>query len=281
MRLATGRSDTIIVNSRRAAPLPIRALDVAGRPVAGAPIRYAWAGGDSLPVDTAGTVTCARPGDLFVRVSLGSISARLFIRCRPVEYVRFPGPVQFILGDSEMNRPVPLPVTAYGADGRPVVVFAGRAEVLDSGVATLRGLILYPRSRGISVAGVYIGERAAWTGVHVYQRVDTLAALDTLLRVDPEQRLFAVPLRLERGEFTRQRLPPGGWMLTMLPEEDNDPNPIRIRIEGAACQANIFNTARRFVCFAGPSASVIIYRPFRGSQTSVERGYLLVRWVFT
>lgn len=281
VRLATGRSDTIIVNSRRATPLPIRALDAAGRVVAGAPIRYAWAGGDSLPVDTAGTVTCTRPGDLAVRVSLGTISARLFVRCRPVEYVRFPGPVQFILGDSEMNRPVPLPVTAYGADGRPVVVFAGRAEVLDTAVATLRGLILYPRSRGITHAGAYIGERNAATGVHVYQRVDTLAALDTLLRVDPEQRLFAVPLRLESGEFTRQRLPPGVWMLTMLPEEDNDPNPIRLRIEGAACQANILNTPRRFACWAGPSASVIIYRPFRKSQTSAERGYLLVRWLFT
>lgn len=281
VRLATGRSDTIIVNSRRATPLPIRALDAAGRAVAGAPIRYAWAGGDSLPVDTAGTVTCTRPGDLAVRVSLGSISARVFVRCRPVEYVRFPGPVQFILGDSEMDRPVPLPVTAYGADGRPVVVFAGRAEVLDSGVATLRALTLYPRARGITLAGAYIGDRNAAIGVHIYQRVSTPTALDTLLRVQPKQRLFAVPLRLESGEFFRQRLPPGSWMLTMLPEEDHDPNGIRLRIEGAACQANIFNTPRRFACWAGPSASLIIYRPFRRSQTSVETGYLLVRWLFT
>ena len=281
MRLATGRSDTVIVNSRRATPLSIQALDAAGRAVAGAPIRYAWAGGDSLPVDTAGTVTCTRSGDLAVRVSLGRISARVFVRCRPVEYVRFPGPVQFILGDSEMNRPVPLPVSAYGADGRLVVVFAGRAEVPDSGVATLRGLILYPRSRGITHAGVYIGERAAWTGVHVYQRVDTLAALDTLLRVDPQQRLFAVPLRLEGGEFTRQRLPPGGWMLTMLPEEDHDANGIRLRIEGAACQANLLNTPRRFGCWAGPNAAVVIYRPFASRQTPAESGYLLVRWLFT
>ena len=280
VRLATGRSDTVIVNSRRATALPIQALDAAGRAVAGAPIRYAWAGGDSLPVDTAGTVTCTRPGDLAVRVSLGRISARVFVRCRPVEYVRFPGPVQFILGDSEMNRPIQLPVTAYGADGRPVVVFAGGAEVSDTGVAMLRGLTLYPRSRGITTAGAYIGERAAWTGVHIYQRVDTLAALDTLLRVDPEQRLFAVPLRLKSGEFTRQRLPPGGWMLTMLPEEDHGPNPIRLRIEGAACQANILNTPRRFVCWAGPTAFVIIYRPFNRTQLSAETGYLLVRPVF-
>jgi hypothetical protein len=205
----------------------------------------------------------------------------VFVHCRPVEYLRFPGPVQFILGDSIMNRPRRLPVTAYGADGHPVVVFAGRVEVVDSGVATFRGLTLYPLSRGITAAGAHIGERTAWTGVHIYQRVDTLAALDTLLRVDPQQRLFAVPLRLESGELTRQRLPPGGWMLTMLPEEDHDPNPIRLRIEGAACQANILNTPRRFGCWAGPNAAVVIYRPFASRQTPAESGYLLVRWLFT
>ena len=280
VRLTTGRSDTVIVNNRRATPLPIQAVDAAGRAVTEAPIRYAWTGGDSLPVDTAGTVTCTRAGDVVVRVSLGHISARVFVRCRPVEYLRFPGPVQFILGDSAMNRPLRLPVTAYGPDGQRVVVLAGSASVHDTAVAILGGLTLYPRSRGITATGVYIGGRAAWTGVHIYQRVDTLAALDTLMRVAREQRLVAVPLRLESGEFTRQRLPPGGWMLTMLPEEDHDPNPIRLRVEGAACQANILNTPRRFVCWAGPTATVIIYRPFSRNPLSAETGYLLVRPVF-
>lgn len=226
-------------------------------------------------------MTCTRPGDLAVRASLGSLTVRVFVRCRPVQYVRIPGPLQFILGDSEMNRPLPLPVEAYGADGRRVVVFAGSADVLESGVATLRGLTLYPRARDITLAGAYIGDRTAAIGVHIYQRVSTPTALDTLLRVQPKQRLFAVPLRLESGEFFRQRLPPGSWMLTMLPEEDHDPNGSAYVIEGAACQANIFNTPRRFACWAGPSAAVVIYRPFRRRQTSVETGYLLVRWLFT
>ena len=127
-------------------------------------------------------MTCTRPGDLAVRASLGSLTVRVFVRCRPVQYVRIPGPLQFILGDSEMNRPLPLPVEAYGADSRRVVVFAGSADVLDSGVATLRGLILYPRARGITLAGAYIGDRTAAIGVHIYQRVSTPTALDTLLR---------------------------------------------------------------------------------------------------
>jgi hypothetical protein len=170
--------------------------------------------------------------------------------------------VQFILGDSEMSRPFQLPVEAYGADGRPVTLFVAGVSIADSSVAVLNGLTLYPRARGITMAWARIGNRGAGTGVHIYQRVSTLGALDTLLRVPPNQRLFAVPLRLESGQLYRQRLPPGGWMLTMLPEDDKDPNGIRLRIQGAGCQANLLNTPRRFGCEAGPTAAVIVYRLF-------------------
>jgi hypothetical protein len=189
--------------------------------------------------------------------------------------------MQFILGDSEMSRPLRLPIEAYGADGRPVTLFVAAVSIADSGVAALKGLTLYPRSRGITMAWARIGNRDAGIGVHIYQRVSTLAALDTMVRVPPNQRLFAVPLRLETGQSYRQRLPPGGWMLTMLPEDDHDPNRIRLRIEGADCQANLLNTPRRFGCGAGPNAAVIIYRPFRKRDASIETGYLLVRWLFT
>lgn len=281
VRLAAGASDTIIVNSRRPTPLPVKALDAEGRIVAKAPIRYTRMNGDSLPMDSLGVMTCTRAGDLTVRAALANLATLISVLCRPVEYVRLPGPLQFILGDSEMDGPSLLPVTAYGPDGHPVVVFSGRADVVDNGVAVLRGLTLYPRSRGITRTDAYIGDRGAAVGVHVYQRVDTLGALDTLLRVIPEQRLFAVPLHLGSGELLRQRLPPGSWMLTMLPELDPDPYGVRLRIEGASCQANIFNTPRRFACSAGSSAKVIIYRSFRKNDTRVATGYLLVRWLFT
>ena len=281
VRLVAGTSDTIVVNNRLPTLLPVHALDAAGRAVAAPPIRFKWVDGDSLPLDTIGTVSCTRPGDLGVRATLGNLAIRVVVRCRPVQYVRIPGPLQFVLGDSEMTRPLLLPVTAYGSDGRPVVVVAGSVDVLDTAVARLRGLTLYPRSRGITLVDAYIGDHSASIGVHIYQRVSTLAALDTLLRVPPNQRLFAVPLRLESGQFYRQRLPPGGWMLTMLPEEDKDPNGIRLRIEGAACQANFLNTPRRFGCGVGTSGSVVIYRPFRQRETPVATGYLLVRWLFT
>jgi hypothetical protein len=281
VRLTAGAGDTVIVNSSWPTRLPVRAVDAAGGTVAGAPIRFQWAGGDSLAVDTTGAVTCTRRGDLLVHAALGSLATRVLVRCRPVKYVRIPGPIQFVLGDSELTRPRALPVEAYGANGRRVALIAGSAWMGDSSVAALHGLTVYPRSRGITIASAHVGDGDAGTGVHVYQRVDTLAALDTLLRVRPQQRLLAVPLRLASGEFRRQRLPRGGWMLTMLPEdEEHDPNAIRLRVEGAHCQPHFLNAPRRFGCGVDSAATVIVYRVFSNRSRSVVRGYLLVRWLF-
>ena len=280
VRLGTDSSDTLIVNNRSPAELPVHAFDAAGRTIAAAPIHLAWVSGDSMPIDSAGRITCTRQGDLTVRASLSSLVANVFIRCRPTQYVRIPGPIQFILGDSEMMRPLVLPVAAYAANGRPVTLFDATLHIKDQDIATLEGLTLYPRARGITLAWARIGNVEGGIGVHVYQRVSSLSALDTLLRVPPDKRLFAVPLRLERGEFHRQRLPPGGWMLAMMPEDDHDPYRIHLRVENAGCQPNFLNAPRRWGCGARDSSAVVVYRPFGKSDTSVATGYLLVRWLF-
>ena len=158
MRLSAGASDTVIINSRWPSRLPVRALDAAGRPVVAAPIRYAWIGGESLPVTPAGDLTCIRRGDVTVRATLGRYTRRLVVRCRPVRWVRIPGPLQFVLGDSALSRPLALPVEAYDSAARRVALVAGSAMVGDSGVASLRGLMLYPRSRGITLAWAHVGD---------------------------------------------------------------------------------------------------------------------------
>ena len=280
VRLGTDSSDTLIVNNRSPVALPVHAFDAAGRTIAAAPIHLAWVSGDSMPIDSAGRITCKGRGDLTVRASLASLVANVFVRCRPTEYVRIPGPIQFILGDSEMMRPLVLPVAAYAANGRPVTMFDATVHIKDEDIATLDGLTLYPRSRGITLAWARVGNVDAGIGVHIYQRVNSLTALDTLLRVPPGQRLFAVPLRLESGEFHRQRLPPGGWMLAMLPEDDHDPYRIHLRVENGHCQPNFLNAPRRWACGDRDSAALIVYRPYRKSDTSVGTGYLLVRWLF-
>ena len=278
VRLSVGPSDTIIMNNAGLAPLGVHALDAAGDSLA-TPVRYRWTGGDSLAVGDDGRVDCSRRGDVTVRAAAAELSALLTIHCRPVAHVRIPGPLQFVLGDSDMMRPFAVPLEAYDKAGRPVSMIAG-ALTVDTAVATLRGLMLSPRARGISVVSAQVGDRDARIGVHIYQRVASLASVDTILRVVPGQRLFAVPLRLRPGEFERRRLPPGPWMLAMLPENDSSDNGIHLRIEHAHCTSHLLNTPRRFGCRSDGEASVVVYRSFAPGDTSVREGYLLVRWTF-
>lgn len=278
VRLAADLSDTIAINSRRPTTLPVRALDAKGGTVAAAPIRFEWIDGAALPVSEVGAVTCTSSGDLSVRATLESLTTRVFVRCRLVEHVRVQGPMQFVLGDSSLSQPKALPIEAYSADWRPVSVFTASMMLANDRVATLRGTTVVPRTRGVSVAGVHIGDREGGTGVHIYQRVESLDALDTLLRVHPEQRLFAVPLRLESGtQLHRQRVPPGGWMLALLPEENHKTTPIRIRVDGAVCESHLLNEPGRLGCRAGPHASVVVYRPYANGGPGTATAYFLVR----
>jgi hypothetical protein len=278
--LSAGASDTAVINSLWPTALPVRALDGEGHVVPGVHIRYAWVGGAPVPVAPTGEVRCSGTSDAVVRATLAELTSSIVVLCRPVKTVRITGPIQFILGDSVMSRPQELPIHAYGPDGREVMQTAGVVILKDSGVAVVRGQTLFPRARGITGVGTHIGDGDGWIGVHVYQRVPALGAIDTLLRVPPDQRLFAVPLRLEPGEFRRQRLPPGSWMLTMLPEDDTARARVSLHVEGAHCQPNLLGTPRRWGCDAGAGARVVVYRPLMRAPDSIGTSYLLVRWLF-
>jgi hypothetical protein len=277
VRLAGDISDTIIVNSRWPQRLPVHAFDPKGRIVVGAPIRFERVDGADVPIASAGGVKCTTSGDLSVLAVLDSLRTRVFVRCRLVDTVQVQGPIQFVLGDSEFGRPRAFPLAVYGSDGRPVSLFTASIFLVDSDVAKLRGTTIYPQSRGVSLVWVHIGDHEGGTGVHIYQRVGGLDALDTLLRVHPGRRQFAVPLLMKSGTQFRQRLPPGGWMLTMLPREEHGPNPIRVFVDRAVCDSNFLNDPGRLACTAGSHASVIVYRPFSKPVSAPASAYLLVR----
>jgi len=105
----------------------------------------------------------------------------------------------------------------------------------------------------------YAARTGAYLVTFLLAAVWIVDALDTLLRVHPRRRAFAVPLRMESGTQYRQRLPPGEWMLTVLPREERGPNPIRIFMDGAVCDSNLLNDPGRLGCSAGSRASVIVY----------------------
>ena len=280
VRLLAGKSDTVVVNHSVTTLLPVNALDAVDRTVAGAPIQFERIRGASIPITAAGSVTCTRPGDVVVRATLGRLSTALLIRCRPVEYLQIPGPIQFVLGDSALTHPMLLPIAAHDKNGRPVEMLAGSVTVLDSAVASVRGSTIRPRARGTTIASARVGNRSASIGVHIYQRFDSIEAPDTLLRVRPKQRLFALPLRLQPGEFRRQRVPPGDWMITTLTPTDTNPNAMKLHFENASCVPNLLNESGRFGCRTGTGAAVVVYRPFSAGDTATATGYLLLRWLF-
>ncbi len=280
VRLSAGNSDTIIVNSRIRFFLAVQALDAKGRALVAPAIHYSRTSGDSLPLTPNGELACPRRGDAVVRATLGHLLASFIVLCRPVEYVRISGPIQFVLGDSSLSKPQAIPVAAYDSTWHAVSQLTGVFDVANSAVATLSGSSLAPLSRGITIVSAQVGAHEGRSGVHVYQRVGSLAALDTELRVPPRQRLFAVPIRLAPGESRRQRLPPGDWMLSTQAPTPDGQREMKVRTENATCQPNLLNDPGRFGCHAGPGAAVIVYRPAARGDTASVAGYLLVRWLF-
>lgn len=248
-RLVVGTSDTLIVSNLRPFQIPARVLDSSGHALQMTGVRYEWTAGDSIPISATGIVTCTRNADATLRASVGVLVATALLQCRPVRTVHIAGPMQFTLGDSAQA----IPVEALGIDSSRVEMFAASAEIMDSSIAGLDGMLIRPRKPGATLASVRVGDRSAAVGVHVYERVNTLDGLR------PEQTFVAVPLRLTSGEVRRWRLPAGIWMLTMLPYED-EARGLRLRIEGANCLPAPI-TPRRYVCLAKDQASVIVYHP--------------------
>lgn len=142
-----------------------------------------------------------------------------------------------MLGDSAMGKPRTLELEAYDRRGVAERMVPTAVRVADSSIASAGGTVILPRSRGITMVTAHACGRSVSMGLHVYQRFDSLSVLDSLPQIPPRMRLLAIPLRLERGEIRRQRIPPGGWMLTMLPEQDTVAGRIRLRVEGASCTA--------------------------------------------
>jgi hypothetical protein len=264
--IVLGTSDTVVVNSRLAAQIPVRVVDAEGRELPTAGARFRWMAGDSLPISALGVVTCARRADATVRVSIEDVETTARLLCRPVASVRVAGPMQLIFGDSAQT----MPIQALDADGRPVDLFSMRVKLTDTTVVAVHGLQVHPRRVKGTVAEVRIGEASGSFGIHVYERAATLAGI----RAD--QFFVAVPLQLASGELRRWPLPKGQWMFTMMPYED-EASGLRLRIGGANCMPARL-TPRRIVCETTGDASVIVYHPSIKAAPDLT-GMLLVRRV--
>ena len=103
-------------------------------------------------------------------------------------------------------------MVALGVDGKEIDLLSGTSAILDSTIATLNGIRVVPKSPGSTVASVRFGNQTASVGVHVYETATTLEALNQ------GKKLIGIPLSMAGGEVQSWQLPPGTWMVTMLPE---------------------------------------------------------------
>ena len=266
VRLVGGTADTVIVHSRRPHQIPVRALDDAGHDVRVSGVRFEWISGDPLNISESGSVTCPQRADAAVRASVQERATTIVLRCRSVRSVRIAGPVQLIAGDSAQA----IPVEVLGADGQSVDLLTGTLTLGDSRLAAIDGMRLRPLAVGGTSVSLRIGDEEGYASVHIFERVATLNGLR------PEQQYVALPLGLSGGDTRQWHLPPGQWMLTMMPYEDESRG-LRLRVEGAVCMPATL-TRRRIVCEAKTVASVIVYHPQKVSGSQLT-GTLLVRRV--
>jgi hypothetical protein len=197
----------------------------------------------------------------------------VLVRCRPVKILGVEGPVNLVLGDSARD----LPVVALGPDYSPVDLLRMRVIIDDNSVAVMEGQRVRARAPGATFAEVRAGERSGGVGIKVYEPV---TALDG---VSPERQHLAIRLTLRAGEQRRYRIPPGAYMLWMLPYE-YEGRGLQIRVEGASCESSeqprpvsggFANPPHK--CHTRSDAWVIVAHPSAAPFAPAMDGTLLLR----
>ena len=266
VRITAGVADTVIVNNIRPVRLPVQVLDAAGRLLPDSAVRYTWVSGEAMAISAFGIVVCSRRSDAVIRATLPHVSSLIAVRCRPVAAVRFPGALEVVIGDTAQA----IPFTAYGPDNRPVDLIAARVWVRDSGVLALDGIRVRGRTWGTTLISITIGDHGATSGVRVYAPAATLDGLRT------QRKLIAVPVSLARGDMRRWSLPAGGWILSMLPPQDEAVG-LKLRVEGARCEVLTSFGPRRYGCVSNQTASVVVYAPWKADSKEMLTGVLAVK----
>jgi len=173
MRLAAGTSDTTTIITTRPLWLNVNVVNLVGHVLPQRGIRFAFAGGDSLPLTTDGQVTCTRRSDANVSVVGGSVSALLTVLCRPIVGVAFTPGVRLIARGARGE----LPVVPLGPDRQPVRVRSPRVELGSDSIARLDGLSIEPRNAGLTWADVTMGDCVQTIEIAVDDSVATTDAL--------------------------------------------------------------------------------------------------------
>jgi hypothetical protein len=216
-------SSAILLNDTKPVLLGMRVVDKRGRTLDSLPVRYTWKAGAAIGVTSNGVITCTERGDAVVSASVGDVARRFVVRCRPVDRVEAASWIDLTTD----SPPRELAFNAVGTDGRPVEDLRGVAQIGDSSVAKLRGMMIHPARVGMTFIDVNVGGRHTTTRVFVHERVASLAGLR------PDQQFVATSVRLAQGDTIEWPLPKGHFWIKYIAGAEGDAPP-SIWIEGPA-----------------------------------------------
>lgn len=280
MRIAAGTADVVIVNNEKPVRLPVQVFDAAGHLLKSNDVRFHWIGGAPIPISASGRVTCKEPGDVDVRVSLGSLFRDVQLHCRPIRKLMGGIGGDFVAGD----LPAKLWISAIGTDGRPVDLIALSAQVQDSDVASLDGLNLQPKAPGTTEISLWAGDQWTSSYIRVYKR----GASPEALRVGEG---FASVVRLHGGDMQRWSIPYGRrYDVSLAPmtadagdarRYDNQDAPSgqsgRRELSLAIINANCMTMgSQRYMCVSLNHSELLVRAPSDAPQTAEFAGHLAV-----
>lgn len=261
----TRAADSVVVNHIRPVRLPLRVLDSAGRELAGDSVRYRLASAAPVALSSRGVITCTHRGDFTVVASLGTLTKRFLVHCRPVRAIHATAWNDFVVGGPSREWRVDF----AGLDGRSVRLLSARVAVEDSNIAVMNGLHIRPLAVGRTHLSVRVGDRSSGAAIRVFEEVPTLDGL----RAD--QRLVAVPIRLIPGRREQWTLPEGTFSLVFLEgnevgQDANPPAPL-MSVDGPimclpALAPRVYNSR----CLArAPGATLTVAHPGATARTVV------------
>jgi len=263
LRLVAGRSDTVIVNSRESVPVNLRLVDSAGvaRQAKGAVIRLVR--GD-VELSKDGQVKCNRSSDVEIAATLGNLSTRVILLCRPIVSIGMPRVLRLAVG----SPPTRLDVGAVGVDGESIDMIAGTASISDTQVATLVEGEVRAKARGVTAVEVEAGGCAIQVPIEVFE---SNPKSDDLL---PHQQ-YAESLSVSAGEIRNWRVPPGRYEISLF-DAKGAPQFLRLATHEMNCAA-LPRAEQQYSCIARDRASVIVHHTEPAGRGRNSRAVLVVQ----
>lgn len=207
-------SDDVVANGPAVFLLNVTAVDRHGDTLSVRGRRFDLIDHGVVALPHPGQARCVQQGDARVLITQGGASARLTVKCRPIESFGMPGLTRLELGQS----PIPPTIVAYDSTGVRITEFAGRATIRDSSVVRYVDGLLHPRR----VGGTYLDVDFGGSNIH--------------LPIQIVDRVVDKPLDLAAGEIRTWPLPHGRSELILASDSsDVRAQSLRLYVYSANC----------------------------------------------